>query len=110
MKIEKRSGGVVMDLSDTYIKMCRAATDIQELKFEMESCWFPTFEQYLKIYSEMNDVRQESLALLWLVDWFREKETEDHEFCFKYKTKEEIALMWVQETCFNHIWDGEQWI
>ena len=70
----------------------------------------PSQEQLLQIYKTKKDLQYDSMALLWLANWIEDKVTEDHGFCFEYESAEAIALLWVQETCFNQKWDGEKWI
>lgn len=70
----------------------------------------PGHKQLLHIYKTNKDLQYDSLALLWLANWIEDKVTEDHGFCFKYESAEAIALLWVQETCFNKMWDGTKWI
>ena len=69
----------------------------------------PRLDQLIKRYKIEKDIQFESLALLWLANWIEEKVTEDHSFCLKYRSDKVIALLWVQEKCFNQKWDGEKW-
>lgn len=70
----------------------------------------PSQEQLLQIYTERKGLQYSSLALLWLANWIEDKVTDDHGFCFEYESAEAIALLWVQETCFDKTWDGTKWI
>lgn len=70
----------------------------------------PNQKQLLKIYQDKNDIKFESMSLLWFANWFVNTVTERHDFCLKHRSAETIMLMWVQETCYNMMWDGEKWI
>jgi len=63
--------------------------------------WIPTFEQYLNIYQKINDLDIESLAILWMMNFIEDRVKEDHNFCFEFQTKEETALVWIMEKCYN---------
>lgn len=72
--------------------------------------WLPVFEQYLDMYQKVKDIDQESLALLGLANWIEERVTDDHSFCLKYKTKEEVALVWIMDTVYGIKWNGEAFV
>jgi len=72
--------------------------------------WIPTFIQLLDLYKELADIKTDSMALLWLSNYIEDQVTKDHSFCLKYETKEEIFLLFIQETCHGKKWSGEKWI
>lgn len=72
--------------------------------------WIPIFEQLLEIRQRRGEEQKESILLLEVMYFLEYRVSREHDFCLKYETKEEIALVWIMEKCYNKKWDGEKWI
>jgi len=88
-----------MPFSDNYIKMCRA----EKIPFG-----FPTTDIQFDTYKRIHGIQFESLVMLEFANWFVDKVKEDHSFCLKYKTKDEVVMLWIMEECYGKEWDGEK--
>ena len=111
-----------MDTSETYIKMCEKAVEIQKI-------WNPTFgdwlqDEYISIVSDeelarenkkKNDVwlpRQDQLQEMvgcnpgnWII-WM-DKFISDREYFY---TLEQTWLAFVMKKKYGKIWNGEDWV
>jgi len=87
-----------MTLSNNYKKMCMA----EKIPF----C-FPTIDIQFDTYKKTRGIKFESLVMLEFANWFVDKVKEDHSFCLKYKTKDEVVMLWIMEECYGKTWDGD---
>ncbi len=120
-----------MDTSETYIKMCEKAEEIQEC-YDMAKYPYPNLFWYnnelhflnnlkVGIWLPRQDQLQEMIGKTYpepyfmLTDWIIENESKIDENmnnpCFaNTESMEQLWLAFVMKEKYNKIWNGEDWI
>lgn len=109
-----------MDTSETYIKMCEKAEEIQELRtprnyddtmsFWYEgtpNVWLPRQDQLQEMVGEKSEVMLLEYILCFVFDtkkhWWRTEYTK------QFDSMEQLWLAFVMKEKYNKIWIGDEW-
>ena len=121
---------IQMENAENYLKMCIAAIEVQQCKYDYmneqsviyrpnlpayptnteiflaEKIWLPSMEESLKIYTAKCgcDIT-DSTTLLWLADFINDK-SKVNDYFVMFPMKEMVALCFVMEKVFRKTWRG----
>ncbi len=114
-----------MDTSESYIKMCEKATEIQKLERVIPDRVFKVCETYpYQIWLPRQDQLQEMLdtdifkILDRFISWIGNWDCEINDYCVlngfrleieEYKSMEQLWLAFVMKEKYNKVWNGKDW-
>lgn len=87
-----------------FIKMVSTAEPIKKLNIYYGGN--PEFEDLLNIYSENEEINNDSMSILMFCNWLEDQVKKDHGFCLTFPKKEMLALIFVMENVYGigHNW------